>query len=198
MNLMLSFARSMMRLAGKIAPSSKDSWKAAMQSEFAQIEDGGEALSWSAGCLTAALGWRLVSEASFVAAIILASATAYFAFLILFWTTDFSAAGAAFPMAGRQAVCVALACLVCSLVWPGRALLIAALVTLSYGGGQFIQFHLVQVLAPREAYAGYHDVSAWSGVLVALAIEICPGALGSLVGAAMGWAWRRRVRLPVA
>lgn len=198
MSLTLSVARSVMRLSEMAAPPSKDGWKAAMQSEFALIKDGGQALSWSVGCLTAALGWRIVSETPFVAAMTVASLASYFGFMLLFWTTDYSAADASFPMMWQQAGCVALVCLVCSLAWPSRALLIALLITLSFGGGQFLQFQLAHVIAPHEAYAGYREVSVWGGVLIGLALEIWPGALGALAGAAMGGAWRRRARFLAA
>lgn len=190
MTLMCSVSRGMMHLAEKIAPPSRNGWKAAMQGEFAAIKNGGQALSWSAGCLGAALGWRIARETPFVAAVILASVAAYLAYMVLFWTTDYSVGHSPILMVRQQQACIAAVCLICGLAWPQRAAFTALAIPLSFGGGAFLQFVWSQVLT-LEAYPGYHAWSVWYSVLSAVVTEVWPGAAGALAGVLIAKAWRR-------
>lgn len=191
MNLMLFLSRGMMQLAAKLAPPSRNGWKAAMQGEFAAIQEEGRALSWSAGCLGAALGWRIARETPFMAAVILASAVAYLAYMALFWMTDYAVGDSLSLMMWRQQACIAAVCLICSLAWPRRAAFIALAIPLSFGGGAFLQFVWNDVLTPRAAYPGYHAGSAWYSAFSAVVGEVWPGAAGALAGVFIARAWRR-------
>ncbi|WP_395946035.1 hypothetical protein [Brevundimonas sp.] len=182
MNLMLSAAQGMMRLARRIAPASRDDWKAAMQGEFSMVGDARQALSWSAGCLATALGWRIAHEAPPVAGIILASIGAYLAYLALFWTTDYSTSDLPFLMVRQQQACIAAAGLICGLIWPDRALLTAVAIPSGFSGGGFLQFAWVDVLTPREGHSGYREWGVWSSLVPAFVLEIWPGVAGALAG----------------
>ncbi len=66
MNLHHQIARFVMHMAMIVAPSKRSVWIQAMNGELCAMEDTGETLKWSAGCLLTAIGWRIRSEAFYI------------------------------------------------------------------------------------------------------------------------------------
>ena len=69
MSLLSAVAELLQRGAQAAAPRERAEWSRAMAGEFASLEDDRRALAWSAGCLAAALGWRLRAEAVYLLAL---------------------------------------------------------------------------------------------------------------------------------
>ncbi len=65
----MDFANVLLNIAGRITPSDRRDWLAAMKAEQQEVRSG--RLRWAVGCLTVALGWRVAKDglyASFICA----------------------------------------------------------------------------------------------------------------------------------
>lgn len=193
MNPSLSVARGLMRLAQWITPPSRDGWKAAMQGEFAAIEGRGQALSWSAGCLTTALGWRLTVEAPLVAGMIAAALAVKAVYLAWFWTADVSTAAWVAQSAWVTGGLVVVACAAMTALKPRRMWLIGLAFPLLHDGGQWLAFMGEAIGSAPFAWRDNNpQLPTLLLVLFALALQAGPGLVSALTAGGLARAIRRR------
>jgi len=199
MTLEAFVARPLMALAAAFAPPSRAEWTQAMRQEFDALPGGQGAVGWAAGCVGAALGWRIRSEAPFaltLSATVVAcwwvSAQIFF-FLVdwlhpkgISWMPAFSITENLL----RGGVCFGLA-----FVWPRRAVLTGLTLPMVWGFGAlpvWLWLTAGDAIADPWASAGNHPaIPTILFPLMFLGQEIW----ASLLGAACGWGasrgWRR-------
>ena len=188
-----SAARVLMWIAGVLTPASKAEWRTAMETEFQALDDGRGSLGWAAGCLGAALGWRLRAEIVFLAA--LASTivvTGWITGLIFFAVIDHADLGGFswLPVfTAAQQISYGLVCFGLALFWPGRAALIGFAVLLTVMGAAMGSFFLSIVF--RDGATG-PTLSAVGDGLMFLGMEMWSSLLGAALGAVVMTFRRRR------
>lgn len=181
MNLTLSAAQGLMQLATWIVPPSRDGWQAAMRGEFAAIENSGQALSWSAGCLAAALGWRLTAEAPLIAGAVAASLAVKAIYVLWFFTTDVSTVAWMTRSAWLLSGLIALSCALLTTMNPRRKWLIGLAFPLVYDGGQWAAFMLTPIWTTPLAWQGNNPpLPAIFLLLPGFAWQMAPGLFGAL------------------
>lgn len=185
MSLVHALAALLLSAAQAVAPRERADWSRAMAGEFAAIEDGRPALAWSAGCLAAALGWRLRAEAVYLlalAAILVGWRWVLFAGM---WTWELPPS-TMFWMDATGVVPKAAVAFALTLYRPNRALLTAtAVVGLGEGAA------MVGFLSGAIPHMG----PSWTDVVGLTGGFVLFNTWPSFAGAAAAWAvakWRTR------
>lgn len=193
MNPRVCLAKGLMRMARWMAPPSRDGWKAAMQGEFATIEDSGQALSWSAGCLTTALGWRLAVEAPLIAGLIAAALAVKAVHLAWFWTADVSTSAWVAQSAWVTGGLVVVACAAMTTLKPRRMWLISLAFPLLHDGGQWLAFMGEAIGSAPFAWRDNNpQLPTLLLVVPALFWQAAPGLIGALTAGGLLRTMKRR------
>jgi hypothetical protein len=159
MSLLHALAESLQRAAGAIAPAERAEWSRAMAGEFAAIEDDRRSLAWSAGCLAAALGWRLRAEVVYLLALAAILAGWRWVLWVEMMTWEWPPS-TMFWMRLSNMAPLAVVAFALSLYRPGRALLTAFAVVALTEGAAMVQF--LEAAMPRMG-SHWTSVVWWTG-----------------------------------
>lgn len=203
MTLEASVARPLMALAAALTPASRADWSRAMRQEFEALPDGHGALGWAAGCVGAALGWRIRAEMPFGFGFVVAVLTgSWLLFPLIFhlmypvFAPDWVG-----PVSTANTTLRALTCFALALAWPRRAILAGLFVPLLWQDGAMPRFFLVMFEPvfsnPWVRPSNHPEVLTALYAFQFLFDEMWP----CLIGAALGWGasrlWRARRALAV-
>ena len=186
-------ARLLMRFAGVVTPARKAEWRTAMESEFEALAGGSGSFGWAAGCVGAALGWRLRAEAVFLitlAAVVMVASvlyTALFLFVVEAFRTSDMSWMAAFTVG--QHVLLGAFCFILAMTWPRRAAVIGLVLPLTVSSGSMPGF--AWVILNHEG-GTFPTLEAFGSALMFLGGEMW----SSLLGAALG-CWLSKARKSV-
>lgn len=182
MSAPLVIARSVMRTVHWIVPRERSEWLAAMVGEFSEIQSPHAALSWAAGCLVAALGWRLRDELPYATAAVCAWSASTAAYLAWWWLTPPQSNLIWVTLA--QQVAIVCATLGLSLTFPRRALLSGIVIVMSSSFGALPRFvvHVMESAGTREAAVSL----AWP-----MALFVAENSWPALLTAFAVWGWAK-------
>lgn len=186
----MTFARTLMIAAERLAPHPHRDWARAMRAEF-EAADSDETLSWAVGCMLTALRWRIVHESPIALGLVVAFYVPHrFIMLGMLWSQDAPYGGFMFWMPLIVGGAAGATAMLLSVLRPDRAAAFALGVPLvMFGPGMSPM--LARMLAdPFRTLGNNPEVPNFVHAAMYVVDLFWPACLG----AALGWALARLLR----
>lgn len=193
-----AIARPLMALAIALAPASRTDWSQAMQREFEALDGAPGSLSWAAGCLAAALGWRLKAEMPFGLGFIVVVLSGSWIFCPMIFELMYPVFEPHWmvPVSNALLALKAFSCFLLAAAWPRRAAFAGLIVPLVWQDGTMPDFFLTFLKPafsnPWARLSNQPDTLTVVYAFQFLFDEMWP----CLLAAALGWSLARIWRTP--